>query len=156
MKYCIRESEAFSVIGQEVLLTNHQTKNIQISSQFWRIFNANLKKAYLSQSGNWLKYAFMEKRNEKLFYYCAIPRKVVIPDGFTARDIQPHRYMVVEHVGAMDKIYDTYWKIYQELLPSTEFRPISDDFIHFERYDYRFHWNQENSIIEIWIPINSE
>ena len=24
-----------------------------------------------------------------------------------------------------------------------------------ERYDYRFHWNKENSIIEIWLPIKS-
>ncbi|HAP8748024.1 transcriptional regulator, partial [Enterococcus faecium] len=24
---------------------------------------------------------------------------------------------------------------------------------HFEKYDYRFHWNSDNSVIEIWIPI---
>ncbi|HAP8558889.1 TPA: transcriptional regulator, partial [Enterococcus faecium] len=23
----------------------------------------------------------------------------------------------------------------------------------FEKYDYRFHWNSDNSVIEIWIPI---
>ncbi|HFP7950914.1 TPA: transcriptional regulator, partial [Enterococcus faecium] len=22
-----------------------------------------------------------------------------------------------------------------------------------EKYDYRFHWNSDNSVIEIWIPI---
>ncbi|MDE6969023.1 MAG: transcriptional regulator, partial [Eubacterium sp.] len=27
------------------------------------------------------------------------------------------------------------------------------NFLHFERYDYRFQWNRENSIIEIWLPI---
>ncbi|HAP8552898.1 TPA: transcriptional regulator, partial [Enterococcus faecium] len=25
--------------------------------------------------------------------------------------------------------------------------------LHFEKYDYRFHWNSDNSVIEIWIPI---
>lgn len=156
MNYCIREKEAFSVIGQKVLLTNRQTRNIQISTQFWRTFNTNLKKAYLSQSGNWIKYAFMERRDDKLFYYCAIPGKSIIPDGFTAKNIPAFRYLVVEHVGAMSKIYDTYWGIYRELLPSTGFRPLTDDFIHFEQYDEKFHWNQENSIIEIWVPIKVE
>ena len=36
MKYTIRELEAFSVIGQEVELTNYHKRNIQISTQFWR------------------------------------------------------------------------------------------------------------------------
>lgn len=32
MKYTIREIEAFTVIGQEVELTNYQKRNIQIST----------------------------------------------------------------------------------------------------------------------------
>ena len=55
MKYTIRELEAFSVIGQEVELTNYHKRNIQISTQFWRKFNADLKKSYLSQFENWIK-----------------------------------------------------------------------------------------------------
>lgn len=55
----------------------------------------------------------------------------------------------------MDKIYETYTKIYNELLPNTEYMLLQKDFLHFERYDYRFHWNKENSIIEIWLPIKS-
>ena len=46
MKYIIRELEAFSVIDQEVEFTNYQKRNIQISTQFWRKFNADLKKSY--------------------------------------------------------------------------------------------------------------
>ena len=107
MKYTIRELEAFSVIGQEVELTNYHKRNIQISTQFWRKFNADLKKSYLS----------------------------------------------VEHIGSMDNLYETYRKIYQEILPNTDYTPLQEEFLHFERYDYRFHWNRENSIIEIWIPI---
>lgn len=155
MNYIIREMEAFSVIGQEVELTNFQNRNIKICTQFWREFNSNLKRAYLSQAGNWLKYAFMQRRKEKLFYYCAIPRKIVVPDGFLSKEIAPHRYLVAEHIGSMDRIYDTYRKIYQEILPNTPYTPLQDDFLHFERYDYRFQWNKENSIIEIWIPIES-
>ena len=114
INFSIKELNAFAVIGQEVELTNYQKKNIQISTQFWRKFNSSLKKAYLSQSGNWVKYAFMERRNGKLYYY---------------------------------------GKIYEEIIPSTSYIPIKDIILHFEKYDYRFHWNSDNSVIEIWIPI---
>ncbi|MCI8610923.1 MAG: AraC family transcriptional regulator [Clostridiales bacterium] len=155
MKYTICEIEAFSVIGQEVELTNFQKRNIQISTQLWRKFNSNLKKSYLSQSGNWIKYAFMEKRNGKLFYFCSIPKRNIVPERFIYKEIQAYKYLVVEHIGSMDKIYETYCKIYKELLPNTEYALLQKDFLHFERYDYRFHWNRGSSIIEIWLPIKS-
>ena len=53
----------------------------------------------------------------------------------------------------MDNLYETYRKIYQEILPNTDYTPLQEEFLHFERYDYRFHWNSDNSVIEIWIPI---
>ncbi len=53
----------------------------------------------------------------------------------------------------MDKISETYSKIYKEILPNTKYIPLQESFLHFERYDYHFHWNRENSIIEIWLPI---
>lgn len=67
--------------------------------------------------------------------------------------ITSYKYLVVEHIGAMDKIYETYGKIYEEIIPSTSYIPIKDIILHFEKYDYRFHWNSDNSVIEIWIPI---
>ena len=132
-----------------------QKKNIQISTQFWRKFNSSLKKAYLSQSGNWVKYAFMERRNGKLYYFCSIPQRTITPEGFLYKEIPSYKYLVVEHIGAMDKIYETYGKIYEEIIPSTSYIPIKDIILHFEKYDYRFHWNSDNSVIEIWIPIRN-
>ena len=116
MNYSIRELDAFSVIGQEVELTNYQKRNIQISTQFWRKFNSNLKKSYLSQSGNWVKYAFMERRNGKLYYFCSIPKRTIIPDNFLYKEIPSYKYLVMEHIGAMEKIYETYGKIYKGLI----------------------------------------
>ncbi len=51
MNYTIRKLDAFLVIGQEIELTNSTVNNIQVSSQFWKVFNTNLKKTYLSQGG---------------------------------------------------------------------------------------------------------
>lgn len=156
MEYTIRELESFSVIGQKVELTDFRSRNIQISTQFWRTFNTNLKRSYLFQNGNWIKYAFMEKTDGKLFYCCAIPERTVVPDGFFLKKIEANKYLVAEHVGSMDKIYDTYAKLYKEVLPDTEYMPSQEHFLHFEKYDYRFHWNRANSIIEIWLPIKSK
>lgn len=44
MNYRICERESFSVIGQEIELTNSQKENIKICVDFWRKFNNNLKK----------------------------------------------------------------------------------------------------------------
>ena len=153
MIYSIQEHPAFSVIGQDTGMTKYQRENIQISKQFWKQFNANLKKVYLAQSGNWTKYAFMEKRDGILRYYCAIPKKAVIPESFILKEVKSHRYLVVQHIGPIDKIYDTYKIAYQEILPNNSYVPLQEDFLHFEKYDFRFHWNREDSIIEIWIPI---
>ena len=95
----------------------------------------------------------MERRNEKLFYFCSIPKRNGVPNNFVYKEIQHYKYLVVEHIGSMDKIYETYGMIYQEILPQMEYIPLQENFLHFEKYDYRFHWNKENSIIEIWLPI---
>ena len=75
INFSIKELNAFAVIGQEVELTNYQKKNIQISTQFWRKFNSSLKKAYLSQSGNWVKYAFMEEEMENFIISVLFPKE---------------------------------------------------------------------------------
>ena len=130
MNYTICEMDSFSVIGQKIELTNRQKENIKICVEFWREFNNNLKKAYLLQSGNWIKYAFMERREDRLFYYCAIPRKIVVSEGFVSKEIVSCKHMVVEHIGSMDKIYETYTKIYKEILPNTEHTPLRESLGH--------------------------
>ena len=87
----------------------------------------------------------MEREEDKLFYYCAVPRKIVVPEGFVSKEIASCKYIVVEHIGSMDKIYETYGKIYKEILSNTEYIPLQESFLHFERYDYRFCWNRERT-----------
>ena len=79
MNYRIQELDEFFVVGQDIELTTSQRRNLQISTSFWRQFNINLKTLHLSQSGHWIKYAFMERRQGKLYYFCAIPQTSHIP-----------------------------------------------------------------------------
>ena len=155
MDYRIDELEAISVIGQETRLTNYQCRNLDISIKFWKQFNAALKKAYLAQGGNWSKYAFMYKRDGIFYYYCAIPRRTTVPDDFMIKEIPPQKYLVVEHIGPMENIYNTYSNIYNVILPECKYVPDQTRFLHFERYDSRFQWNRNDSVIEIWVPVQS-
>lgn len=56
----------------------------------------------------------MERRDGDLFYFCAIPYKTIVPTNFILKEIKPHSYLVVEHIGSMGKINNTYEKIYRK------------------------------------------
>lgn len=68
----------------------------------------------------------MERRNGKLYYFCSIPKRTIISESFLYKEIPSYKYLVVEHNGAMDKIYETYGKIFQEFIPNTPYIPIKD------------------------------
>ena len=59
-----------------------------------------------------------KKRRQIILLLCNTTKKVV-PEGFVSKEIASYKYMVVEHIGSMDKIYETYSKIYKEILPNT-------------------------------------
>jgi len=153
MDYKIREVENFTVIGMEMQITRYQNKNIEICKSFWYKFNAELKKKRISPRGNWLKYAFTLKKNDAYWYFCAIPKEQITPDNFIEKTIERQKYLVFEHCGSMDSIKDTINAIYKEFLLFSSFQVNAKDFVHFEKYDKRFHWKNKDSIIEIWLPL---
>lgn len=53
----------------------------------------------------------------------------------------------------MSAIYETYDRLYKEILPSSPYEQSEGEFLHFEKYDERFRWERENSKLEIWVPI---
>ncbi|MDU5335212.1 GyrI-like domain-containing protein [Enterococcus sp.] len=154
MKYELKELPAFSVIGLEQILTNQKSQNLKRCLSFWPAFNRQLKMNRLTQQkGNWTKFAFMERRAGQLYYYCGIPRPASVPANFLVKEIPAGSYLVVEHRGSMDRIYATYEEVYQELVPKLGLSLKQTSFLHFEKYGKKFHWNRENSVIEIWVPI---
>lgn len=153
LKYRIEECESFTVVGQAIQLTNSQKHNLVLSKRFWKQFNQNIKKAYLFQGQHWTKYAFMIRRNNKLYYYCALPDQGKVPEHFFTQNILKQKYLVFEHIGHMDNIYMTYNHIYLKVIPHCPYQVNKEHFLHFEKYNNRFHWNHPDSVIEIWIPI---
>ena len=57
-------------------------------------------------------------------HFQSLDRKSSLPDGFILKEIQPHQYLVAEHTGAMNRIYDTYEELYRNLLPNIKYEPL--------------------------------
>ncbi len=153
MDYQIIELEEFSVIGIRYELSKSLSNNIKLAQNHWKTFNGKLRNNKLYLGSNWYKYAFVEKVNNKIFYYISIPKNDYIPKGFTEKIILKSKYLRVEHIGNMNKLKDTINYVYKEIIPKNNILVENRQFVYFEKYDYKFHWNREDSVIEIYIPI---
>ncbi len=73
------------------------------------------------------------------------------PVGITLRTVPAARYAVFEHHGPIETISDTYGYIFSTWMPKHKVQPLGQDI--FERYDARFSFDSQDSIIEIWVPV---
>lgn len=142
-------------------LTNSQSVNFKIIQKHWRTFNEKLKKYKLNQKdGNWVKYGITFKIEEKYFYLTAIPtNNLLFPDHFTSLEIPKGEYEIFTHKGKIENIKQTIFEIYKVTLPKSNLKienHTKTGFIHFEKYDNRFQWNNSNSIIDIYLPLNTD
>ena len=48
---------------------------MKLAQNHWKIFNSKLRNNKLYLGNTWCKYAFIEKIENKIFYYIAIPKK---------------------------------------------------------------------------------
>lgn len=71
----IKELEDFSVIGLRYELSKSLSNNVKLAQNHWKIFNSKLRNNKLYLGNTWCKYAFIEKIENKIFYYIAIPKK---------------------------------------------------------------------------------
>jgi len=146
--------------GLQIELTKSQNENFIRIQNHWYRFNNELKKHHLNQNGaNWEKYGITYKMDETYFYLTSIPAfGSVFPEHFIQKTIPKGHYEVFTHQGDMSTIKTTIHDIYKTILPNSNFQiePSSKaGFIHFEKYDFRFQWNKPTSIIDIYLPLNT-
>lgn len=149
--------EGMKVSGLSVQLTRSQSQNHQIISKHWQTFNHILKSKRLTLGRNWVKYGITKKVGDSYYYMTAIPSDIGADgfeiDGFVSETFDTAEYCCFQHMGSMDLIKSTIYKIYKEVIPSLGIRLNENrGLIHYERYDYRFNWNNPNSIIDIYVP----
>lgn len=137
-----------STFGLLTTLTNSQSDNFEIIKKHWKKFDAELKKLNLNQNKrNWEKYGITFKTNETYYYLTAIPQNnLAFPKHFVNKEIPKGEYKVFTHKGKMENIKQTIHDIYRNILPDSNLtieHKSKTGFIHFEKYDYRFHWAKQ-------------
>jgi AraC family transcriptional regulator len=81
-----------------------------------------------------------------------------VPAHMIRKNIARGRYACITHTGKMSYLKSTVNIIYRRMLPERNLTPESAQkagLIQFERYDNRFHWNRPDSIIEIYVPLET-
>lgn len=148
------------LIGYKTELTKSNNLNFQIISKHWKYFNQVLYqiKGHSSSSVNWVKYGVAYKENGKYYYLASIPYKLkcCYPLNMTRINIPNGYYALFNHKGKMIDISKTLSCIFKLEIPANNLiiKNIGIfGIIYFEKYDKKFHWNREDSIIEIFVPI---
>lgn len=97
--------------------------------------------------------SYNDSIEKNLKEFCKALKEKNVPNDFTEKIILKSKYLRVEHIGNMNKLKDTINYVYKEIIPKNNILVENRQFVYFEKYDYKFHWNREDSVIEIYIPI---
>ena len=158
----IVEIELIPAVGISTRLTRSQAENSVIISSLWKRFNAEIHKIEQQPSSgeNWEKFGITYLQNQEYGYLAAIPCMdgMRVPAHMIRKNITRGRYACITHTGKMSYLKSTVNIIYRRMLPERNLTPESPDkagLIQFERYDNRFHWNRPDSIIEIYVPLET-
>ncbi len=82
-------------------------------------------------------------------------KSMLLPAGMETMGINSGDYICFTHKGYLKNISVTINEIYRKIIPEFGLKIEADrsnGLIHFERYDYRFHWNNPTSLIELNLP----
>jgi AraC family transcriptional regulator len=144
--------------GLSVDITKSQSKNYDIIKDFWRGFNTKLKYSNLPRKsdGNWEKYGMTYKTGDIYKYFCGVPvEDNYVNTFFEENKIINGNYAMFQHKGAMYYLKDTINTIYKKIIPNDKLKLNQTEYFHFELYNYKFKWNNNGSIIEIYVPLKT-
>jgi AraC family transcriptional regulator len=74
-----------------------------------------------------------------------------LPDKYRWVEVQPQRYAIFEHKGALDTLPQTFQYIWKTWLPQSGYQAA--DAPEFERYSEDFNPKLNTGVLEIWLPL---
>ena len=155
MKYKIINVPQINVCYFETQLTTSHQNNFSIISGHWKKFNTLIRINGIKLDAKWEKFGITIKTKNQYFYRCAFYSENRIPQ-FEPAYIPAGSYAKFIHTGPVYLLSKTINQIYKTIIPNS---PLGIDLdrsvIHYERYDSRFNWNDQNSIVEIYIPLQN-
>ena len=155
MKVIITERERLKVIGMKISTTMKENSIPQLWNDFIARMDELTEIAVPDCSlGVCLNEINEDHDESEIFDYLAC--KVVkddstIPSGMEYHEIPAQLVAVFTHLGTLDTLGETYDYIYDKWLPEGEYKII--DAAEVEWYDSRFKYGEEDSQIDIHIPI---
>ncbi len=158
MKTRITERDEFTVVGMDCFCSQNNNTIPQLWEKFNKYMNVipNMKecKAALGICVSDVEHVTPDTE----FRYIAsmeVEKVDELPEGMVAYTVPGGTYLVLEHVGALDTLPQSYDYAYKTWFSENEeYGPTG--FHDFEVYDERFKFGQEDSIMEIWIPIKKK
>ncbi len=137
------------------ITTSHKI-NSSIISEHWKKFNSLLRVNHVNLGSNWEKFGITVKSNGKYKYQCAYQTNSSIAPFHTSI-IPSGKCAKFNHVGPINLISKTINYIYKIAIPEFPLCVDADrSILHIEKYDSRFDWNSNKSIIEIYLPLNGD
>ena len=155
MKYKIINVPKINVCYFETQLTTSHQKNYPIIQDHWKKFNILLRINGIKFDSEWEKLGITIKTNNQYFYRCAFNSENRIPQ-FEHAHIPAGIFGKFTHTGPLYSLSKTINQIYKTIISSSPLDiDLNRSIIHYERYDSRFNWNNQNSIIEIYVPLQN-
>ena len=153
MDFELTQKEDIKIYGLSVKLTKSQNENYGIITNHWRKFNNELKINRKGSDRNWGKYGLTYKKIDCYFYMPAVLLKIPNPN-FEPITISGGEYAKFLHKGDMKLLKTTIYNIYKKIIPNSDLQIDNERILlHYEHYDFRFKWNKNDSLIDIYVPI---
>lgn len=162
MKYRIVEKESFKIIGRELRVRNDNGDNYKLVPEFWdKCKNEGvweelerLPRVLINGEGACLGMSMdFDGINTFSYLICVeVSNFDTIPEKMVAKTIPAHKYAVFTAKGLMAESIQQTWKdIYGKWLLTSGYQRSSGP--DFEHYDKRSEGNDENTEVDIYIPI---
>lgn len=142
---------AFTVVG---MLYVGKNQNNEIP-EMWVKFNKRGNELVCTGDAAYGVCQWVNDGSDGIFEYLAgyeVDPNDPIPEGMTARTVPANTWAVFEHRGAADTLGDTYNRIFQEILPASNYRQTEDG-RDMEVYTDEFTFFAPDSIMYIYVPV---
>lgn len=151
-RYAYRD--AFQTAGLEA----KNTMDGEVIMNLWQSFVAMVDKVTEPVGENLYGITYMDKDYdpEKMVGYSyfvgiQVQDKSECPEGMIMHKVPASAYAVFEHKGKIETIDETYNYIFTDWVNMSRCTPATQDV--FEVYDERFSQGSDDSIVEIWVPL---
>ncbi|MBT3754955.1 MAG: AraC family transcriptional regulator [Candidatus Cloacimonetes bacterium] len=158
MKVIITQREALNVVGMRILTTVEESRIPQLWNDFIvrmdELDDVAVPNCSLGICLNDGDSEFLEDSKFNYMVCKVVKDDSTVPDGMEYREISSQLVAVFTHIGSLETLSETYDYIYDKWLPESEYKLITADEI--EWYDSRFKFGEDDSQMDIHIPITKK